>query len=159
MMNPTHGKGDKRRPSTANVEQFDSEMDRLFPKDKRQSGRFKMDEATGKFISTHEWNKKYYVPKVKTHYIQGDIEPYTSPVDGKVIHSRKDNREDLLRNDCRQWEGTQQETMVAEQYKSDKDKKFENSIGDMIAETAAGIKEGRVETDRSGKVDFTFGMD
>lgn len=159
MMNPTNGKGSKQRPAAADAQHVDNEMDRLFPEDKRETGRFKVDEETGKLIPLREWNKKYYIPKVKTHYIVGDIEPYQSPVDGRVIGSRKDNREDLLRNGCRQWEGTAQEQMVADQYKADQDAKFENSIGDMVEKTYHDIKEGRIEPDTSGKVDFTFGMD
>jgi len=33
-----------------------------------------------------------------------DIEPYRSPVDGKLIGSRSTRREDLKANDCVEWE-------------------------------------------------------
>ena len=159
MMNPSNGKGDKQRKPAADNSHVDAEMDRLFPKDKRETGKFKVDEETGQMISSQEWDRKYYIPRKRTHYIVGDIEPYTSPIDGKVIASRKQNREDLIRNNCRQWEGTEQETRVAEQVKAEQESKFENSIGDMVESTFHDMKEGRIAPDKSGKVDFTFGMD
>ena len=36
--------------------------------------------------------------------IMRDIEPYRSPVDGKLIGSRSARREDLKVNDCVEWE-------------------------------------------------------
>lgn len=159
MMNPSNGKGDKQRPANQNMKHVHNEMDRLFPEEKKETGRFKQDKLTGKFIPIAEWNALYYKPKPKTHYVIGDIEPYTSPIDGKVIGSRVDNREDLLRNNCRQWEGTEQETMVANQHKQDEDMKFENKVGDIVEETFHDIKEGRVTPDANDKIDFTFGKD
>lgn len=36
--------------------------------------------------------------------VMRDIEPYRSPVDGKLIGSRSSRREDLKANDCVEWE-------------------------------------------------------
>lgn len=36
--------------------------------------------------------------------IMADIPAYRSPVDGRVIHSRSMRRDDLARNNCREWE-------------------------------------------------------
>lgn len=37
---------------------------------------------------------------IKPTMVAGDIAPYTSPVDGRVINSRSARREDLLRSGC-----------------------------------------------------------
>lgn len=55
----------------------------------------------------------YERPSEKSHYIQGEIEPYESPVDGKVIYSRRQHKEDLKRTGCRHWEGREVEERVA----------------------------------------------
>lgn len=43
-----------------------------------------------------------YVPVVP--HIISDIPEYRSPVDGKLISSRSSRRDDLERNNCREWE-------------------------------------------------------
>ena len=42
-----------------------------------------------------------------------DIPAYQSPVSGRWINSRRERNEDLKRNDCRPWEGKEQETKEA----------------------------------------------
>lgn len=46
----------------------------------------------------------------RTHFIIGDIEPYESPIDGRVITSRAKRKDDLARHNCRPWEGRTAET-------------------------------------------------
>ena len=59
MMNPSNGKGDKQRPANQNMKHVHNEMDRLFPEEKKETGRFKQDKLTGKFIPIAEWNALY----------------------------------------------------------------------------------------------------
>ena len=42
-----------------------------------------------------------------------DIPAYQSPITGRWINSRRERIEDLKRNDCRPWEGKEQETKEA----------------------------------------------
>lgn len=51
-----------------------------------------------------------------------DIPAYVSPVTGKLINSRTDRREDLKRAGCREWEGMEQETKVAQQRAREEEK-------------------------------------
>ena len=92
-------------------------------------------------------------------YIQGDIEPYLSPIDNTVISSRSTRRDDLARSGCRPWEGTQAEQREADRVSSQQNDEFEAGVGDMVEQTFNDMKNGNIETDTSGKIDFTFGMD
>ena len=38
--------------------------------------------------------------RIATPMVQSDIQPYASPVDGKMITSRTQRRDDLARNNC-----------------------------------------------------------
>lgn len=42
-----------------------------------------------------------------------DIPAYQSPISGRWINSRRERNEDLKRNDCRPWEGLEQEQKEA----------------------------------------------
>ena len=152
------GKGDKRRPKSVEQEHLDSEYERLFG-NTVQAGRYKED-PDGKLIPINDWYRLYYKPKPKTHYIIGDIEPYLSPIDHRVINSRKDNRDDHARNNTRQWEGREAEEKEAARFQAQEEVDFEANLGDVVEETFHDIKENRVEVDRSGKpLSWTFGMD
>jgi len=55
-----------------------------------------VDKKTGApMLSEAERNAEIALP-----YIMGDIPEYTSPIDGNVITSRSQRREDLKRNNC-----------------------------------------------------------
>lgn len=41
-----------------------------------------------------------YVPEPRSHYVMGDIQPYTSMIDGSVISSRSRHREHLRQHGC-----------------------------------------------------------
>lgn len=98
------------------------------------------------------------MPPMKAPFVIGDIEPYQSPVDLRVINSRKDHKDDLLRNGCRVYEGRAQETQEAMRHQADNDSNMERVIGDAVEETYYDIKEKRVPPDKSGKIPFTFGI-
>lgn len=57
---------------------------------------------------------------------------YTSPIDGKPITTKQARIDDLKRNNCRPWEGLEQEKKVAQERK-----KYEEKIEDKKLESAA----------------------
>jgi hypothetical protein len=62
---------------------------------------------------------------------------YTSPIDGRPITTTQARRDDLARNNCRPWEGMEQEKKEAErraQYEEQKqDAKLEKTINETLA--------------------------
>lgn len=62
-----------------------------------------------------------------------DIEPYQSPVDGRVITGRRARRDDFKRHNCRPWEGLEVERRESEKWRKEQeatlDKKLEETIG------------------------------
>jgi hypothetical protein len=50
----------------------------------------------GKLIPADE----YYNPPMRQHYIMGDLQPYKSMIDGRMIEGRKQHREMLKSNNC-----------------------------------------------------------
>lgn len=50
--------------------------------------RFKQDTETGQFIPLVEWEDKFGKEVRRTAQIMPDIEPFISPIDGKIINSR-----------------------------------------------------------------------
>ena len=59
-----------------------------------------------------------------------DIEPYESPVTGKMITSRSERREDFKASGCREWEG-----MDVERKEAQKRKAAEDAVQDQKLET------------------------
>lgn len=65
----------------------------------RRNGQL-VDRDTGKpMLSEAERNAPLATPRVLS-----DIPDYRSPIDGRVIGSRSERREDLLRNNCVEYE-------------------------------------------------------
>lgn len=56
--------------------------------------------------------------KEKLYSIIPDIEPYESPIDGRVINSRTQRRDDLERHNARPYEGREQEAKEAKRRES-----------------------------------------
>ena len=153
------GKGDKPRPIAVSKEHRDAEYERLFG-NKVKAGKFKADKVTGELIPIGEWYNKYYVPLPKTHFIIGDIEPYQSPVDSRIINSRKDHRDDLLRTGCRVYEGRDQEQREADRHVAQDNERFENSLGDKMLKVQSQLKNKNIEPGPIDKpISWTFGMD
>lgn len=63
-------------------------------------------------------------------YVAGDLEAYTSPIDGRVIDGRAARREDLKRNHCRPYEVSER-TQMERQRVAD-DAKLERSVGETV---------------------------
>lgn len=63
--------------------------------------RYRYDKESKSLIPVDEWFRKYGEKKTLTHYVVPDIEPYkpvTGDMAGKWIHSRRQHREFLKRN-------------------------------------------------------------
>lgn len=54
-----------------------------------------------------------YTPEPRGPLVYGDLPSYQSPIDGRWIDGRAARREDLARNNCRPWEGMEQERKEA----------------------------------------------
>lgn len=73
----------------------------------------------------------------------GDIEPYQSPIDGRVITGRRSRRYDLERSNCRPWEGLEQERKATEQWRREQEAKADKKLEETIARTLHEIPNGR----------------
>lgn len=49
-----------------------------------------------------------------------DIQEYRSPIDGRVIGSRSERREDLKRNGCIEWDATASPTRGKREFKNER---------------------------------------
>lgn len=65
---------------------------------------------------------------IEAAHIVKDIGSYFSPVDGKLITGRSQRREDLKRNNCREWEGFENEKKEAIKRADAADKEFDRKI-------------------------------
>jgi putative FmdB family regulatory protein len=65
----------------------------------------------------------------------GDFEAYQSPVDGREVRGRNARREDLKRNGCREYEGTDVELREAQKIRAARDKQIEARLDDEINKT------------------------
>ena len=154
------GKGDKPRPLSVPKNQLDDEYERIFGKSEVKPGRFKADKITGEMIPIREWYDKYYEPLPKTHYIIGDIEPFHSPVDMRVINSRPEYLDDLKRTGCRHWEGQEAEQREADRHNAEKEAAFEDSLGDKMLKVQNELKNKEIMPERGDKpISWTFGED
>lgn len=57
-----------------------------------------------------------------------DIEPYTSPVDGRVINSRRQRADDLKRTQSRPWEGREVEEREARRHIAESEERIANRM-------------------------------
>ena len=64
-----------------------------------RNGRM-VDKATGEPMLTEEQR----LQPIAVPHVISDIEAYTSPIDGRVINSRSDRRDDLKRHGCVEYE-------------------------------------------------------
>ena len=133
------GKGDKRRRATISTAQFEENFNKIFcvPKEK-STGRFKLDKEMNKLIPSHEWYEKY---------------------DNKVINSRKDYRDDLKRNNCRTYEGYEQEKKYAAIHNQEKEKKNNEIISNGIEKTYYELRDGMIKPEKSIKPSWLLGQD
>lgn len=77
--------------------------------------------------------EEYVRPDPSGYYIIPDIPDYTSPIDGKLISGRKQRREDLLRSNCRPYEGRDQELKEANRSQSYLDQDVDRKTHEVVA--------------------------
>lgn len=91
--------------------------------------------------------------------IHCDIPEYTSPIDGRVISSRKQRLEDLKRNECRPYEGFEQEQKEADRYRAEQDRKFEEKLDGMVEKTYYQLRDGMTEPAKDIQPQWILGED
>lgn len=64
---------------------------------------------------------------------------YTSPIDGRPITTKQARIEDLKRNNCRPWEGMEQEKKEASRRADIEEKAFDAKLEKTIGETFAAM--------------------
>lgn len=70
-----------------------------------------------------------------------DIPAYQSPISGHWINSRKQRNEDMVRNNCRPWEGMEQEQKEADRRRAYEDQKEDMAIESSIEKTIKELPE------------------
>lgn len=91
--------------------------------------------------------------------IHCDIPEYESPIDGRIISSRKERREDLKRSGCRPYEGFESEHKEAMKFREEQDKKFEDNLDGMIEKTYYQLRDGMTEPATEIKPSWILGED
>ncbi len=65
---------------------------------------------------------------------------YTSPIDGKPITTKQQRINDLKANNCRPWEGLEQEKKVAQERKRDEEKKEDKKLEESAVRAWQSLK-------------------
>ena len=58
----------------------------------------------------------------------GDLEPYQSPIDGREVRGRRARRDDLERNNCREYEGLETEQKEAARIRAERQKRLDAKV-------------------------------
>ena len=87
--------------------------------------------------------------------IFGNIEPYESPIDGRVISSRTQHREDLIRSGCVEYEPSMKQEMERKRISEDAalDKKVDAHVEETIYKMPARKRE-KLESELQSGVDI-----
>jgi hypothetical protein len=64
---------------------------------------------------------------------------YTSPIDGRPITTKQARLDDMARNNCRPWEGMEQEKKEAQRRVEYADQKLDKTLDKAIGETLAAM--------------------
>jgi hypothetical protein len=91
--------------------------------------RFIYDPQTKGMV---EVSVDHRAPQRQAPHVRGDLEDYTSPVTGLVVHGRRGRRDDLKRHGCRPYEGRQ-----AEQREADRQRAYAEQKSDARLHEAA----------------------
>jgi hypothetical protein len=71
------------------------------------------------------------------------MEPYQSPIDGRVIRNEQERQEDLRRHGCRPWEGLHDERIEADRQKAYSVQAAERKIEDHVAATYRNLPDSK----------------
>lgn len=74
---------------------------------------------------------------IEAPMVRGDIQPYTSPIDGRWVNSGAQRREDLKRNGCIEWEPGQRQD--APRHRAEAQEKAFAPIAQSIEQTARDL--------------------
>lgn len=82
-----------------------------------------------------------YVPEPKGPLVFGDLPSYQSPIDGRWIDGRVARKEDMLRNNCRPWEGMHQEKQEANRRENYRQESIDRRLDETANKSWAQISE------------------
>ncbi|MAF88889.1 MAG: hypothetical protein CL963_03495 [Euryarchaeota archaeon] len=148
------GKGSSPRPFSISQQKFADNYEACFGKkesnpdlDDLQRVRYRAHPETGEMIPDYMWRQFDMMPKPKpkSHFIIGEIDPYQSPIDDRIVNTRKEHLDDLKRHGCRHYEGFDVEQKAANEWQADRDKEFDASLQKSFEETYMDLKYQRVE--------------
>lgn len=125
--------------------------------------RYKAHPETGEMIPDFMWDQLGMAPVVhRSHFIQGDYEPFVSPVTGKVVSGRRQRRYDMESTGHRAYEGRRTETIEAQGIRDHRDRRLDEKVEKSMMQTLSDIRHGNnppPERDKKTgkpKISFTF---
>jgi putative FmdB family regulatory protein len=107
--------------------------------------------ATGEYVQSiakHKHTPKCPACGAKTQQqvsaVRGfaDFPAYQSPIDGREIRGRHARREDLLRNNCREYEGLSVESREARRKRSEHAQRLEREVDEKLHKTISELDAG-----------------
>lgn len=84
---------------------------------------------------------KDYIAAPSGPLVIGDLPSYQSPIDGRWIDGRVQRREDMARNNCRPWEGMQQERQEASRRQDYEHQRMDRKLDETVNRSWAQISE------------------
>ena len=138
--------------------------ERIFGKDKKvEPGRWMTHPETGELVDRGEyWRFQAMIRSNmfgRAPMIIKDIRPYHSPINGREISGRRAQRYDLESNQCRIYEGRDQEQKEVNRYHAEQDRNYEASLDKALRETANDLKYQNVEKQDHIKSAWILGED
>lgn len=165
-------KGSGRRPRKISLEEEAARWEAAFGKKKPnpdvdEMGRvkYKPHPETGELIPDYMWAQLGMLPKEppRTAFIQTDSQvEYLSPISGKLISGRRQQRYDHHSTGSRTYEGREQEEKEAQRYQQYENEKLEKAVDITVQQVFNDIQYQNnppPETDKNGnaKISWTFG--
>ncbi len=89
--------------------------------------RYRWDASVGAMVEVALQRARIDAP-----FVQADLPPYESPIDGHIVDGRRARREDLKRSGCRPYEGFDQEKKEADKVQAANERQM-----DQLAEKMA----------------------
>lgn len=113
--------------------------------------RFIQCPKTHKLIPADQF---YDSEPVKTHFVQGEIPEYHSPIDGRLITSRREQRNDHMRSGSRQYEGFEQEQKVAARHRAYEEQKADRALHAQVERSFMQLPESTRRQLAGGNLDY-----
>lgn len=110
--------------------------------DKVTSGRSRWCNKSQKMLPIHEWYDVNGYPETnQAPMIARAMQEYQSPIDGRIISSKRQRVDDLKRSGCREYEGYESEKRAADTFNRDKEKKWDKRLDGLIERTAIELRD------------------